>query len=69
MLNHAFNDLNLNRIQLRVLENNESAINLYKAVGFKEEGLLREVVIKNNEYQNMFIMSILNMNLNIIHFK
>ncbi|MBA9025651.1 GNAT family N-acetyltransferase [Peribacillus huizhouensis] len=59
MLQHGFNDMNLNRIQIRVLENNIPAINLYNKMGFKEEGLLREAIFKNNEYHNLIIMSIL----------
>ena len=59
ILEHAFYDMNLNRVQLRVLDTNEPALKLYKSIGFKQEGLLREVVWKNNKYHNLFVMSIL----------
>ena len=59
MLNHAFLDLNLNRIHLTVFCTNERAINLYKKVGFIKEGCLRQVVYKNGVYNDMLQMSIL----------
>lgn len=59
MLNHGFNNLNLNRIELKVLETNLRAIRSYEKVGFVKEGLLRNVVFKNGEYINMIVMGIL----------
>jgi RimJ/RimL family protein N-acetyltransferase len=59
ILKYAFHELNLNRIFLTVREDNINAIKLYKKVGFKEEGLLRQQVYNNNKYINMIIMSIL----------
>lgn len=58
-LSHAFNNLNLNRIYLYVLENNQPALALYKKVGFKVEGTLRQAIYKQGDYRNMIIMSIL----------
>jgi RimJ/RimL family protein N-acetyltransferase len=59
ILEHAFNDLNLNRIQLEVLDYNEKAINFYNKIGFKKEGVIRESIYKNGEYHNQILMSIL----------
>ncbi|MFX1495312.1 MAG: GNAT family N-acetyltransferase [Promethearchaeota archaeon] len=59
MLNHAFNNLNLNRIYLKVLEDNLRAIKIYDKCGFKKEGVLRSAVYKNGSYKNLIIMSIL----------
>ena len=58
-LRHAFLDLNLNRIYLTVLEDNARALALYKKVGFKVEGALRQAVFKNGKYFDMTQMSIL----------
>lgn len=58
-LEFGFYKLGLNRIHLKVLENNFIAINLYKKLGFIEEGKLRKSVFKNNEYKNEVLMSIL----------
>lgn len=59
ILQHGFNNLNLNRIELTVLEYNERAINLYEKTGFKKEGIKREAVYKNGKYENLVFMSIL----------
>lgn len=59
ILSHVFKRLNLNRIQLGVEVDNLNAIKLYKKVGFKEEGILRESICKNSIYKSTFIMSIL----------
>jgi len=55
----AFNRLNLNRVFLKVHEDNHRAIHVYEACGFKKEGLLRECVYKDGQYKNEYIMSIL----------
>lgn len=59
ILRHAFNDLNLKRIELSVFEDNERAVNLYKRVGFKCEGVKRQAVYKNGHFLDMLIMGIL----------
>jgi len=59
MLSHAFNNLNLNRIYLKVLEDNPRAIKIYDKCGFKKEGVLRSAAYKNGSYKNLIIMSIL----------
>jgi RimJ/RimL family protein N-acetyltransferase len=59
ILKYAFEELNLNRIYLTVRNDNERARNLYKKIGFTQEGILRESIYKNNKYIDMFMMSIL----------
>jgi diamine N-acetyltransferase len=59
ILSHAFEDLNLNRVQLRVNPTNKNAIALYLKCGFREEGRLREVVFKNGRYEDLLVMGIL----------
>ena len=59
MIGHAFNNLNLRRVELGVLENNDVAIHLYKTCGFIEEGVKRESNYKNGKYISMKMMSIL----------
>lgn len=59
IIEHAFNKLNLHRIQLGVHEHNSAAINLYKKIGFKEEGVWREYFLRNGKYYNMIFMSLL----------
>jgi diamine N-acetyltransferase len=59
LLRHAFLDLNLHRVWLRVLSDNEAAIHLYSKVGFAHEGRSREVVYKNGSYADLAHMSCL----------
>lgn len=59
ILQHAFYNLNLNRVELVVLEYNERAIRLYEKAGFKKEGLQRQAVYKNGKYENLIFMAIL----------
>lgn len=59
MLDHAFKNLNLYRIELTVLESNKRAQHLYEKCGFIKEGTMRNCVYKNGEFVNMHIYSIL----------
>lgn len=59
ILKHAFLDMNLNRVELSVLENNQRALALYDKVGFKREGVKRKAVYKNGDFVDMVIMAIL----------
>ena len=59
MLNHAFNNLNLHRIELTVLKSNQRAQKLYEKSGFKKEGTLRGVYYKNGTYVDAYLYAIL----------
>ena len=59
ILDHAFNNLNLNRVTLTVLEDNMRALQVYRKIGFKQEGLMRDALYKNGKYVSLVMMSIL----------
>jgi len=59
LLRVAFQELSLHRVVLRVLDFNKLAIRCYEKVGFKQEGLLRDVYKLGEEYWSLCIMSIL----------
>lgn len=59
VVDYGFRKLKLNRIELRVFAHNPRAIKVYKRIGFKTEGYLRQEVRKGNKYYNSYIMSIL----------
>lgn len=59
MLRFGFNELNLNRIFLRVYQTNLRGIRSYEKAGFKTEGRLREDRYMDGRYVDVFIMSVL----------
>ncbi|MGB2896128.1 MAG: GNAT family protein [Anaerolineales bacterium] len=59
LLRHAFETLNLNRVVLQVYETNLRAIQVYKKIGFIEEGRLRQDHFINGQYVDVVIMGIL----------
>ena len=59
MLNHGFKTLNLNRIYLRVYENNLRAIRVYEKTGFRQEGQLRQAHFQDGSYMDVILMGIL----------
>jgi RimJ/RimL family protein N-acetyltransferase len=59
LLNYAFNELNLHRVNLGVFEFNQRAIRSYEKCGFKYEGSEREFIFKEDKrwsIQNMGIL-------------
>ena len=59
LVQHGFETLNLNRVHLRVLENNPRAIRAYEKVGFIHEGRQRQAEYKDSQYLDLLVMSIL----------
>ena len=64
MINFAFSTLHYRKISLAVYENNIAAFNLYKSLGFKEEGRLIKHVSVNGKYYDKFLMGMFNEKLN-----
>ena len=59
VLGHAFDTMRLHRVDLRVLAGNSRAIAVYEKCGFVREGLERDSVLVDGEWQSDVIMSIL----------
>ncbi|MCH1625805.1 GNAT family N-acetyltransferase [Fredinandcohnia quinoae] len=59
VLEFAFHELNLHRIQLTVFEYNERAIALYEKVGFKREGTYREFLERDGKRYDMYLYGLL----------
>lgn len=55
---YLYEEIYLRKITLYVLEENEIAINAYKKIGYKQEGLLKEHVFQNGKYKNVVVMSL-----------
>ena len=59
MLRYAFNELNLYRVGLTVLERNQAARRMYERVGFVTEGVMRGSDYRDGVRGNDVMMSIL----------
>ncbi|KAF5373893.1 hypothetical protein D9758_000790 [Tetrapyrgos nigripes] len=59
MVDYAFQWLNMNRVSLSVYEGNPRAIDLYKRVGFIEEGRKRKCNWVNGRWEDIISMGIL----------
>lgn len=53
LVEHAFTELNLNKITAGAIEANKASCGLFKSLGFKKEGLLRGQVYLHGDYKNV----------------
>jgi RimJ/RimL family protein N-acetyltransferase len=58
MCDYGFRELNLHRIWCEVYDGNAS-INLYRKLGFRDEGVLRDSYFCNGSYVNSLILGVL----------
>lgn len=58
LIKYGFEQLNLNRIWCEVYSNNES-VHLYRKIGFKDEGVLRQHVYKDGQYLDSYMLGML----------
>lgn len=59
LLKYAFEQLNLNRVELRVFAFNERAKSMYEKVGFKQVGRRRKGIFRDGKYHDEFLMDYL----------
>jgi RimJ/RimL family protein N-acetyltransferase len=59
VLDVAFGEMSLHRVDLYVLEFHVSALSMYKALGFKTEGHLVEARRAGDSYWNAYYMAML----------
>lgn len=55
----AFNELNLERLQLNVISYNTAGIRLYEKLGFKKEGVYREAVLRDGNRSDLYLYGLL----------
>lgn len=59
LIAYAFRHLKIHKIWLEVFSSNVRAIHLYKNLGFKKEGVLREHILKNGTFVDQLRMGLL----------
>lgn len=59
LLDFAFFELNLHRVQLSVFEYNQPAIRLYERLGFVREGTYREYIHRDGRHYDMYLYGLL----------
>lgn len=59
VVRYGFEELNLNRIELGVFEDNPRAIFVYQRVGFVHEGISRQAYFGNGKYRDVHRFAIL----------
>ena len=59
LLGYAFRSRNLRRVHLQSIASNERALAAYRAVGFVEEGRLREHAWVEGSYEDIVLMAVL----------
>ncbi len=55
----GFEQLNLHKVSLSVLDFNRRAILLYQSLGFRKEGVLRDEQFRSGRYHDVVLMSVL----------
>jgi RimJ/RimL family protein N-acetyltransferase len=59
VIHFCFETLNMNRIGADIYGFNKRSIRLFKSLGFKREGVIREAVKKDSKYKDEFIFGLL----------
>ncbi len=59
VINHAFKNLKLERIQASVMHPNIASMNILLKSGFKLEGILRKKVFKDKKWMDIFLFGLL----------
>ncbi|STA92047.1 GNAT family N-acetyltransferase [Clostridium cochlearium] len=59
VMDFAFRELNLHRLQLITISYNERAIKSYEKLGFKKEGIYREAVNRDGKRYDIYLYGIL----------
>jgi RimJ/RimL family protein N-acetyltransferase len=59
LLQFAFNEINLHRVQLTVFAYNTRAIRLYEKLGFRHEGVFREALLRDGQRYDVLLYGLL----------
>lgn len=59
VLRFAFEELNLHRVELEVIDENIRARRCYEKAGFRHEGTRRQAIFSEGRYYDVYLMSVL----------
>ncbi|MHA1519282.1 MAG: GNAT family N-acetyltransferase [Promethearchaeota archaeon] len=59
VIEYAFSQLHLNRLQAHMFVENSTSISLFESVGFQNEGIIREFVRKKEKFRDVYSYSLL----------
>jgi RimJ/RimL family protein N-acetyltransferase len=59
VVDRAFREYGAHRLFLDVFVNNDRARHVYEAIGFREEGIMRDAVYRDGAYHSLVLMSLL----------
>lgn len=59
ILRMAFGEYNAHRVWLDVYPENERARRVYRALGFQEEGIMRDCIWSEDRFRSLILMSLL----------
>ena len=59
VIDFAFGELNLRRVQITVFSYNASAIHVYEKLGFRREGVFREFIRRDGQLHDMILFGLL----------
>jgi len=57
ILAYGFNALKLHKISLQVMPKNKQAIKVYRRLGFRREGYLKDEIVKKSKYRDIILMA------------
>jgi RimJ/RimL family protein N-acetyltransferase len=59
IVNRAFDEYGAHRLYLDVFVNNDRALHVYEAFGFRKEGIMRDAIYRDGTYHSLVLMSLL----------
>ena len=58
-VDYIFEQLNLNRVEVKILDYNVASQRIFEKLGFVKEGILRDSIFKNGKYNDLFVYGLL----------
>ncbi len=59
LYNYVFYHLNLNKITVEIMEGNHSVTKIHKLHGYREVGIFKNHIFKNNQFHDVYLMELL----------